>query len=181
MEHLSQSQKIKISQTLKAKGIKPPSRKGTTPWNKGKPFSMEVRAKMSKIAMGRVSPMLGKKHSDEAKEKMSVSGKGKNAGEAHYLYIKDRTLLQKQERNDVANKDWRREVRNRDGWKCRIFNQECSGKLVAHHILGWKAHPELRYEVKNGITLCHFHHPRKRNDEMILSPYFQNLVMEKAN
>jgi len=37
-------------------------------------------------------------------------------------------------------------------------------------------YPELRYEVNNGITLCHFHHPRKINDEMKLSPYFQELI-----
>ena len=36
--------------------------------------------------------------------------------------------------------------------------------------------PKLRYEVNNGITLCHFHHPRKINDEMNLAPIFQELV-----
>ena len=55
------------------------------------------------------------------------------------------------------------------------------GKLEAHHILSWSKFPELRYEVNNGITLCHFHHPRKRNDEMTLSPFFQSLVKVKEN
>jgi len=32
------------------------------------------------------------------------------------------------------------------------------------------------YEVNNGITLCHFHHPRKRKDEIKLSPYFMELI-----
>jgi hypothetical protein len=72
-------------------------------------------------------------------------------------------------------------VKNRDGWKCRNSNLECSGRLVAHHILSWRASPELRYEVNNGITLCHFHHPHKRNDEMRLAPFFQELVTARVN
>lgn len=62
--------------------------------------------------------------------------------------------------------------------KSRIYNIDCSGQIEAHHILGWKSYPELRYETNNGITLCHAHHPRKREDEAKLSPYFQKLVAE---
>ncbi len=51
-----------------------------------------------------------------------------------------------------------------------------TGKVIAHHILGWSAYPELRYEINNGITLCHFHHPKKRIDEGRLIPIFQKLV-----
>ncbi len=127
--------------------------------------------------------MKGKKVSSATKEKMRLSAIGKKhpwaslKGELNPNWIKDRTKLAKrQERNDMAYKDWRRLVKNRDGWKCKISNSDCSGSVVAHHILGWAAYPELRYEVNNGITLCHFHHPRKRVDETNLSPYFQELV-----
>ena len=101
------------------------------------------------------------------------------SGDKHPFWIKDRSKLKIDRRHayDSKYKFWMKSVKNRDGWKCRISNQECSGLLEAHHILEWKAHPELRYEVNNGITLCHFHHPRKRNDEMRLSPYFQKLVI----
>lgn len=54
----------------------------------------------------------------------------------------------------------------------------CKGRLEAHHILSWKDYPELRYDINNGITLCHAHHPRKRDEEAELSPYFQSLVAE---
>lgn len=92
-------------------------------------------------------------------------------------WIKDRTKLAKrQERNDMAYKDWRRNVWLRDDFKCRIANQDCKGRLETHHILGWTAFPELRYEVKNGITLCNFHHPRKKADERNLVSVFQKLV-----
>ncbi len=109
--------------------------------------------------------------------------KGFLAGEKHWKWKTDRSKVKIGDRdlNDPLQKQWSRSVKNRDSWKCRISNGECSGKLEAHHILGWKAHPELRYEVNNGITLCHFHHPRKRNDEERLSPYFQQLVATTAN
>lgn len=98
-------------------------------------------------------------------------------GEAHWSYKKDRsTLAKRQERNDYAYQSWRKEVWVRDGFKCRIENVDCDGRIEAHHILGWAEYPELRYEVKNGITLCHAHHPKKRSEEARLSPYFQGMI-----
>lgn len=79
--------------------------------------------------------------------------------------------------NDMAYKEWRINVYRRDIFKCKMNNQDCKGRIEAHHILGWTKYPELRYEINNGITLCHFHHPRKREDEINLSPYFKELVM----
>ena len=103
------------------------------------------------------------------------------AGKNSPHWIGDRSkLAKKQERNDSAYKEWRTKVCGRDNWKCKIADKNCDGKVVVHHILPWAKFPELRYELNNGITLCQFHHPRKRNDEMILSPYFQELVMVKA-
>lgn len=97
-------------------------------------------------------------------------------------WIEDRTQLAKrQERNDMAYKEWKRQVWIRDNYKCKMRNCDCKGKIIAHHILGWSFFPELRYEVNNGITLCQFHHPLKRNDEKKLSPYFQELVGVKVN
>ena len=103
------------------------------------------------------------------------------SGENHPKYIKDRTKLAilsngEEYRNSPASREWAKQVKNRDLWVCRIADNNCDGKLVAHHILPWRDFPELRYVVNNGITLCHFHHPRKRNDEMKLSPYFQEII-----
>lgn len=57
-----------------------------------------------------------------------------------------------------------------------IENKDCKGRLEAHHILNWMDYPELRYEINNGITLCHAHHPRGRAKEKQLSPFYQELV-----
>lgn len=106
---------------------------------------------------------------------------GYKAGDKHYNWIPDRTRLQKfgddnLDRGSSMHRDWSRRVKIRDGWKCRISNKDCLGKLEAHHILGWKEYPELRYDINNGITLCHFHHPRRKDDELNAIPIYQQLI-----
>lgn len=98
----------------------------------------------------------------------------------HPNYIEDRSQLKKHNRrNDMSYKEWSRNVKIRDGWKCKISDENCNGRIEAHHILSWKDYLELRYDINNGISLCHFHHPRKRIDEINLSPYFKSLVAQK--
>jgi 5-methylcytosine-specific restriction endonuclease McrA len=54
---------------------------------------------------------------------------------------------------------WRKAVIERDGHKCT----ECGAteKLTAHHIKPWARHPEARYDLANGVTLCQEHHITK--------------------
>lgn len=137
--------------------------KGKNTWRKGKP-----------------SPMNSKKHTEKTKLKISRSRTGKCLGEANGSYLKDRSMLSnKQERNDYAYQDWRRQVYTRDKFRCKLHNGDCYGGIEAHHILGWSSHPELRYQVNNGIILCHFHHPRKRVDERKLISFFMDLIKEE--
>ena len=104
--------------------------------------------------------------------------KGLNTGEKSGRWIKDRSKIKIGDRqlHDVLQKQWRRDVKNRDGWKCMISDENCNGGLEAHHILPWSQYPELRYETKNGITLCHYHHPRKSVEVAELAPVFQGMV-----
>jgi hypothetical protein len=46
---------------------------------------------------------------------------------------------------------WSKAIRNRDK-KCIICGSEES--LNAHHILSYKLWKDIRYDLKNGITLC---------------------------
>jgi hypothetical protein len=63
------------------------------------------------------------------------------------------------QRNMPQYREWRTAVYERDGYTC----QECGakGKIVAHHIKHWAHHPDLRFEVSNGLTLCQECHLKK--------------------
>jgi hypothetical protein len=103
-----------------------------------------------------------------------------NSGENNPRWIKDRTKLcrisKQGERRTSVYFNWRKEVWKRDGWGCMLNGDSCNGNIVAHHIKRWIDYPELRYDIKNGITLCQAHHPRKRAEEKRLIPVFQGLV-----
>ena len=53
-------------------------------------------------------------------------------------------------------KIWREEVFKRDGNSC----QKCGSKerINPHHIFNFAQHIDKRFDVNNGITLCHKHH-----------------------
>ena len=57
------------------------------------------------------------------------------------------------DRNSEQYKRWRSAVFSRDGYQC----QKCGSKydIQAHHVKTWSRHKSLRYDVSNGITLCH--------------------------
>jgi hypothetical protein len=156
----------KIRETLKKKGIKPPVLWG----NKN---------------------MLGKHHSRETKLKISLAQKGREVSEGtrlkigfkkekHWHWKEDRSQLVKSEKKhlDGRYREWMLVVKQRDNWECKINNSDCNGRLESHHILNWKDYPELRYEINNGITLCHAHHPRKREDEAERVSLFRSLISE---
>lgn len=147
--------------------------------------TVQARLNMSRAQVGRKCYWEGKKFSSKHRAKV-VAGLLKNPyrfpkGVKPWNWKEDRSLIKLGDRNfhDPLYKQWHMAIKNRDGWKCRISNGDCSGKLEAHHILPWSKFLALRYEVNNGIALCHFHHPRKREDEMKLSPFFQSLVAPK--
>lgn len=162
--------------------------------NKGKHFIKHTEETKLKIKQKRAlqgNPTLGKhwKLSPEVLEKRKGRKWNESQrlkipeslrGEKNWKWILDRTKLKRylgsKERGSPAYHYWRKQVWTRDNWKCKIENESCNGRIEAHHILSWKDYPELRYNINNGITLCHAHHPRKRAEEKRLSPYFMELV-----
>lgn len=144
---------------------------------------------------GGIHPMKGKHHTNETKIKIGkkqlgkkkvrspegkISFREKTSGKNNYQWIEDRTKLSRisrqGERRSSAYLFWRKSVWLRDNWKCKIIDENCKGGIEAHHILCWKDYPELRYEISNGITLCHAHHPRTRVLEKQLIFIFQKLI-----
>ena len=136
-------------------------------------ISKETISSMANANKGKKRPEFSK----EWREKMSKSSIGKNKREKHYLWIEDRTKLKEVgDRRSSIYANWRKQVWLRDNFKCKIANPDCAGRIEAHHILGYTEYPELRYQINNGITLCHAHHPRKRAEEKRLIPTFMELV-----
>ena len=159
-------------------------KKGSTPWNKGKKGFMGVNktsfrkgvTPWNKGLSGYSNPGAGFKKGSIPWNK-GIPHKA-ILGENNPKWIADRSKLVVSEKKhlDGRYREWMFSVKDRDGWKCKINNSDCKGRLESHHILNWKDYPELRYEINNGITLCHAHHPTKRAEEKRLIPFFQGLV-----
>lgn len=74
----------------------------------------------------------------------------------------------KQGRSSAAYDEWRIAVLMRDHNRCIECGRE--DELTAHHIKSYAKHPDLRFNVENGVTLCfdchckqHAHHiPKPR-------------------
>lgn len=108
---------------------------------------------------------LGKKHSDEAKEKMSIAKKGKphanrgkkrpeRAGSKSHLWKGGVTPINKAIRSSLEYKLWRTAVFTRDNFACIWEGKEHGSKLHADHIKPFAYYPELRFAIDNGRTLC---------------------------
>lgn len=139
----------------------------------------KMRKNLSRAMEGINTWTKGRKLSKETRTKISIA----TSGEKNKNWIKDRTKLQKfgntnQDRRSSAYRDWRWRVWTRDSFRCKMNDKNCKGRLEAHHILGFTDSPKSRYDINNGITLCHAHHPRKRVEEAKLSPIFKKMVAE---
>jgi hypothetical protein len=152
--------------------------------------SEESKLKIGEKSKGRKVWNTGIPWPEEMKERISQTNKLKGIepkvqyiglGEKHWNWKKDRTKLKRfndtaKDRRSYAYSEWRKGVWLRDNWKCRIANEDCSGRIEAHHILNYTYCPELRYDINNGITLCRAHHPSKRIEEKQLIPVFREIV-----
>lgn len=95
----------------------------------------------------------GHKRNDsaECRDKMSVAKRGMYIGEDNPNW-KGGITTRDLDRSRYRAKAWVKAVKDRDGWRC----VECGSTegLHAHHVKSWRYHPDLRYEVSNGKTLC---------------------------
>lgn len=88
-----------------------------------------------------------------------------NRGENHYLWDGGQN-----ERVNANYVEWHKAVLGRDRFHCRICHAR--SKLEAHHIQRFATHPDRRWVVDNGLTLCHdchigFRHHEEEYEEML--------------
>lgn len=130
----SESEKRKRSETSKRLGLIPPN-------HLGKKQSEESNKKRS-IAL------TGRKQSEEHRRKNSKSHKGKRPSNYKGGISTENTKI----RTSIEYDLWRSAIFARDGYTCQKYGIK-GGKLVAHHILNFSEHIELRFAIDNGITL----------------------------
>jgi len=70
---------------------------------------------------------------------------------------------------------WRSSVYARDRWTCQI----CGSKknIEAHHIARFSLFPEKRFDIDNGITLCHECHLMTYGKEDFYLPYLKCILL----
>lgn len=140
------------------------SRKDAKRCRKHVVFESSTRKKLRKH-------MLGNQH---AKGHSPVNGfkkgytpwnKGKShtniTGDRHYQWNGGSSKNYKKGYKSYKYKAWREAVFERDEHTCK----ECGAKgyITAHHIKSFAHHPELRYEIDNGQTLCEPCHSKTDN------------------
>lgn len=135
--------------------------------------SLETRQKLSEINKANpVSYWKGKKRSPETIQKMRDFARTR-VGSSAPRWKSDRTSLAKSIRQSGhAYRVWKEAVFKKYEYKCMAKKKDCVGKLEAHHILPWRFFPTLRYDVGNGIPLCHKHHPRSEKNEELFAINF---------
>ena len=78
-------------------------------------------------------------------------------GETHPNYNPKLTdqqrIKQRYELKGDHKHKWSKKIMERDNYTCQICNKH-GGKLNAHHLNGWNAFPEQRFDLDNGVTLC---------------------------
>lgn len=85
-------------------------------------------------------------------------------GEKHPLWNKNLTLQEREiGRKYPEYSNWRKLVYKRDNFTCQACGDNAGSNLVAHHILNYSEHKELRTDVDNGITLCKSCHVKFHN------------------
>src|SRR5882724_1260296 len=108
----------------------------------GKKFAQRETEAISEFRKRKFCSMVCAKH-----------GQKRLYGKAHPLYKEDSRRKSRRGRHGA----WARAVISRDNATC----QRCGAQhieLHAHHILPFSQHPEKRWDLDNGVTLCHACH-----------------------
>ena len=128
---LSEETKRKISEGMKGKKLSEETKRRMSESKKGKTFSEEHKRKMSESHKGKIL-------SEETKRKISLSHGG------------DGILDKPYDTNQLRR--WAKAIKDRDECCQYCYSED---NLEAHHKLPKSRHPDVMYDLWNGITLCY--------------------------
>lgn len=123
--------------------------------SRGYKHDEEFSRKISERVKGHVGSWKGKKRSvlcplsETTKRRMSEEQKGPRGSN----WKGGLTPINKAIRKGFDFAVWRKAIFERDNYTCQKCNVR-GGRLHPHHILNFTGHPELRFLVENGVTLC---------------------------
>lgn len=151
--------------------------RGSGDSKRGNPHSAEHRAKISEA-------LRGKTPTPETRVKMSQKAIGRKAwnkglrkathpelirygksGHEHWAWNGGVSPAMNRLRQSSEYKAWRDSVFSRDNYTC-VFCGKRGGQLEADHIEPFSTHPELRFVVSNGRTLCEPCHRQRTREQM---------------
>jgi len=125
---------------------------------RGRKFNKKSKLKITQSLLGN-KRRLGIKASEETKEKLSLKRQGRIPA-----FIDGRT---------EKRKEWKKLVNARDNDTCQLCGKHKKQlgykRLHTHHIKSQIEHPELIYEVNNGVTLCNVCHPLCEKESSLLT------------
>lgn len=133
---------------------------------RGYNHSAEFREKTSARLLGEKNPFYGRRHTEEFKRQQADRKRGLRASFEQRVAISARmqgipikewtgfaSTANELARRTPRYAAWRKAVYERDDYTCRMCGKR-GGKMHPHHIKKFSTHPNLRYEVSNGVTLC---------------------------
>lgn len=130
------------------------------------PEGVEARKRISEWAKvnvaGENNPFFGKKHSEEAKAKMTAATKALGWVGSKHPQWKGGVSRNKHTLTSPYYANWRSKVFERDNHTCQGCGER-GGYLEAHHIKSWSRFPKLRFKVGNGLALCKKCHEKTDN------------------
>jgi hypothetical protein len=75
-------------------------------------------------------------------------------GEGHHRWDPSLSVTEREKKRGCSeNTKWRNDVFERDDYTCQITGKRGSQYIEAHHLDAWHTHPDVRFEVSNGVTL----------------------------
>jgi len=122
-------------------------KKGVSTWNKGKHIQTNNALEVWRLNGGK-PPHTGKKRPELT-------------GEKNHMWKGGITPERNKIRSSPEYRIWKYAVFARDNFTCQNCYKR-GGNLNAHHIKGFATHPELRFAIDNGLTLCEPCHKKHR-------------------